>query len=246
MMFTYIILSAFARRDVSRLVPAQEARLRLSQERAQRPIWRNALETGAGMATGTAAVFMVQVDAAARPFLPAAIGAGFFIGLLLGTHNSIAARRSNSPQLGEPQLPLSMPQAAVRHYLGYVCGLAAGLVAASLVEDRILASISIFSAFLVVKFLVDVSLPSEAKPKLKPLGALQRVGYVLIAIPFGIVWWGIPIAALAVLIAHTYFPVTAPIFLWKVFATISLSAGILSSFAMIGTLLLRLVPEFDE
>ena len=130
--------------------------------------------------------------------------------------------------------------------LGYTGGLAAGLCAATLIDDRTLATASLLAAFLLAKFAIDIALPRAAKPDLKPLGPLQRAGYALVAIPFGIVWWGLPLATLVVAMAHTYLPTLDTTLLWKLFATVSISFGILVFFAFVGALLLNLVPEFDR
>lgn len=246
MALTHVVMTSLARHGGAELVTPQESKRRLSQERAARTLWGHSLETAIGFAMGTTAGFLVVVDPVFWQIVPVATLAALLVGLFAGAYSWIDARRDTSatPKVEDLQ-PVSMLQAAMRHYLGYTGGLAAGLCAATLFDDRTIATVSLFIAFLLVKFAIDTALPREAQPKLKRLGIMQRIGYVLVAIPFGVVWWGLPLATLAVAMAHTYLPGLDHTSLWKVFATVSLSSGLLASFAFVATLLMNLVPEFD-
>jgi hypothetical protein len=185
--------------------------------------------------------------------VPAVVGGALFLGLIWGAYLSINARRDarrterggDQPEEvedpgGQASPPTTTAESVVRHYLGYVVALAMGLFVAAAVKDRTIAAMAMFVAFVLSKFAIDMLLPSVRPAVVK---GKMRLMHVIVAIPFGVLAWGLPLGAFVVALALTLEPSMSLVHLTTLFALTLIIVGIGSALAVATAWFMNLVPE---
>ena len=205
---TFWFAAWWARRSGQEMITPAEATRRQLLESAKTPIGVQSLEFGANLATanGICTFLVIDIQQAYLPLI--VVVASFFVGTILGLYSAIDARRyvrsvqSSGPELKE--VAISQTESTMRHYLGYAVGLSASMIVADVFEDRGVAAAAMFASFFLAKFAVDIAHSGSQYPRFEAVSF--RYGDALLAIPFGIVWWGLPFGILAVSIAKTLYP----------------------------------------
>lgn len=195
---TFWFSTWWAQKSGQEMITPAEASKRQLQERAETPILVQSFEDGAGLATSTGIATLLVVDFQYPELLLVLMMAAFFVGAISGLYSAIDARRyvgsarSSSPNSEEPTI--STAEGWMRHYLGYVVGLSVGILVAQQIENRELAATAMFATFFIAKFAVDISYTSLEFPR---FGLLEiRPIDFLLAIPIGMVRWGLPLGIL--------------------------------------------------
>ncbi len=241
------------------LMPREESRKRHLLERAETPIlnlsFLHAAEFSSyALALGVASNLQFGFELEAW-----IAGAAFVTGAAFGAYLSMDARRelstvqNHSPRADEgpdfskdanPKSSRSL-DGLLHHYIGYTLGLASALLTASFVGNGKLAAFGLLAAFLLTKLVTDATFPGPRLETNAKAGILRKLMWVIIAFPAGIALWGLPIATLAVIIAHTYDPALGSIVLLQLFASVAGSIGALATLMTGLAYAMNLVPESE-
>jgi hypothetical protein len=220
-------------------VTSGEQHRRHTLERAQRPIWVQAVNEGAiiGALIVVCGLFGLVPDH--YHALPLIVAGAFLAGAFLGLYLAIDARRSVE---GTPCQRLSFAESTGRHLAGYAMGLAGALAAATFIDNPSLAIATMLAAFLSTKFAVDMLLAAGVPPCIETEAPIKWYHF-LIAFPAGAIWWGIPFGVLGVLVTLAVAPDASSTLLFSVFSGALLTTGFMAAFATVMAVLMGLYPR---
>lgn len=186
-----------ARRRGADLLTRAEWYQRSYFERAAAPLWQSAAPVAMVTSYTGSLALLALVPLEHWPWVPVGTVAAGLLGALSGLYAWSYSRSYVAAAQGDPkQAPAPSPflQVAMRHYAGYALGLAAALIAATLIPDRRVAALAIAPAFLVGKLFSDVLAPTAY------YSTTAEAPRTLIALisgtVFSIVWWGLPLGGL--------------------------------------------------
>lgn len=232
-----LLLGVWVRRSGLELVTREEERRRHTGERANAPVWVEAINVGASTGTTITAISLVGLFPAFSRYFLALAGASFLVGAAGGMYLAIEARRAVA---NKPPPEMTRAESTLRHILGYVVGLASGLAAGSALQDRTLATAAVFVAFLAAKLATDLVFPgpSDVTPV---AGPRPKSWQLLVALPYGMIRWGLPWGCLASLLTITAAPDTSAQGLLVVFAAVAALSGLAATIATLTAHLMGLV-----
>lgn len=195
-----------ARHRGAEMISTKELYRRNYIERADRSVW----ESIGSFALVNSYVVMIILLALLKVeqwfIVPFGTAIGAVFGIVFGVYTWTYARSyTQAASIAEPrQEPTVTPfrQMAMRHYAGYVAGIALGLFLATLFNERNTAVAALFIGFVVGKIASDILVPAVY------YGTRQRstIRQFLLAIPFAIVWWGIPFGVVLAIATHILRP----------------------------------------
>lgn len=222
-------------------VTATEQHRRHIAERVKRSVWIQALNEGATWGALAGIVSFFSFPPASYVLLPWMIGGGLLVGTFIGLYLAVDARRE-SIRPGGSISNVTFAESLARHVAGYAMGLAAALAVAAIIENQTLAVAAILASFFIAKFLLDILLSADSSPYQESKEA-PTWSQLLLALPFGAIWWGLPFGILAQLVLQTVRPSASLSSRLWLFGEVLILSGVVAMLLASMAVLMGLVPR---